>query len=164
MQMALTPLWAPWGDVPDPVVVIGHSLGEYAALNIAGVLSESDAIHLTGNRAQFMEDRCNRGTHDMLAGKASVSKIADYLDHKTFEVACMNTPEEMVLGGTNKKFDEVSETLSAHGGKSIKQVPYAFYCSQVQPLLESFEITAHCEVFPKNSIPILCPLLGNVMT
>ena len=35
----------------EPEAVLGHSLGEYAALCVAGVLSASDAIFLVGSRA-----------------------------------------------------------------------------------------------------------------
>lgn len=51
-QMALARLWISWGVTPSAVT--GHSLGEYAALHVAGVLSASDAIFLTGTRAQML--------------------------------------------------------------------------------------------------------------
>lgn len=60
VQMALVRLWASWGVKPN--VVIGHSLGEYAALNAAGVLSIADTIFLVGKRAMQLENRCTVGT------------------------------------------------------------------------------------------------------
>jgi acyl transferase domain-containing protein len=54
-QIALTKYWEALGVKPD--VVAGHSLGEYAALHAAGVLSASDAIFLVGKRAQMLEER-----------------------------------------------------------------------------------------------------------
>lgn len=44
LQVALSKLWEAWNITP--VAVIGHSLGEYAALNVAGVLSDADTIYL----------------------------------------------------------------------------------------------------------------------
>lgn len=138
-----------------PDVVVGHSLGEYAALNVAGVLSDSDTIFLTGTRAQLLEDQCSRGTHAMLAVKAVVSKIANHLDRKKFEVACVNAQEETVLSGTNAEIDELSETLAASGVKFTKlKVPYAFHSSQVQPILESFENGARGAISHKPSIHV----------
>lgn len=56
LQMALVCLWKSWGIRPK--FVIGHSLGEYAALNAAGVLSVADTIFLVGMRAMMLERRC----------------------------------------------------------------------------------------------------------
>ena len=60
IQMALVRLWSSWGIKPN--CVVGHSLGEYAALNAAGVLSIADTIYLVGERACQMESKCVSGT------------------------------------------------------------------------------------------------------
>ena len=60
IQMALVHLWTSWGLKPR--VVIGHSLGEYAALYAAGVLCAADAIFLVGARALRLEAECTRDT------------------------------------------------------------------------------------------------------
>lgn len=60
VQMALVHLWAYWGL--NPSVVIGHSLGEYAALYAAKVLSAADVIFLVGTRAQQLERECTPDT------------------------------------------------------------------------------------------------------
>ncbi len=60
MQMALVHLWTYWGLKPS--VVMGHSLGEYAALYAAKVLSAADTIFLVGTRAQQLERECTPET------------------------------------------------------------------------------------------------------
>ena len=60
IQIALVRLWSSWGI--KPACVIGHSLGEYAALNAAGVISIADTIYLVGERACQMETQCTEGT------------------------------------------------------------------------------------------------------
>ena len=50
IQMALVRLWFSWGI--KPTCVVGHSLGEYAGLNTAGVLSIADTIYFIGERAR----------------------------------------------------------------------------------------------------------------
>ena len=163
MQIALARLWTSWGLAP--VAVVGHSLGEYAALNVAGVLSDSDTIYLTGKRAHLLQERCSRGTHAMLAVKASVAKITASLEQRMFEIACMNAPEETVLSGTNEEIDLVAEDLAAQGIKGTKlKVPFAFHSAQVQPILESFTAAAQGVTFHKPTIPVICPLLGKVIT
>src|SRR6266480_7031861 len=62
-----------------PTSVIGHSLGEYAALHVAGVLSASDMILLVGRRAQLLEKDCTKYTHGMLAVKSSVEDLETLL-------------------------------------------------------------------------------------
>lgn len=163
MQMALARLWTSWGL--SPIAVIGHSLGEYAALNAAGVLSDSDTIYLTGKRAQLLQERCSRGTHAMLAVKASVAKINASSDKNMYEIACINAPEETVLSGTDENIDMVADELATQGIKGTKlKVPFAFHSSQVQPILESFTAAAQGVTFHKPTIPVLCPLLGKVVT
>lgn len=82
LQMALARLWSSWGVKPS--MVVGHSLGEYAALNVAGVLSASDTMYLVGKRALLLLRNCTMGTHGMLAVKASVSFLRTHM--KTSEL------------------------------------------------------------------------------
>lgn len=87
IQIALARLWQNWGLVPQ--YVLGHSLGEFAALCIAGVLSISDTIYLTGSRALLLEKKCIAGSYGMLAVKASAAEINQILGEVSVEVACL---------------------------------------------------------------------------
>jgi acyl transferase domain-containing protein len=62
-----------------PIAVISHSLGEYTALNVAGVLSNADTLYLVGKRATLLQDKCARDTHAMLVVKGLVSNIKKVL-------------------------------------------------------------------------------------
>src|SRR5436190_9554717 len=53
LEYALAELWASWGVLPD--VVLGHSVGEYAATCVAGIMSADDGIRLIGERARLMQ-------------------------------------------------------------------------------------------------------------
>lgn len=160
IQMALTRLWASWGVKPS--VVLGHSLGEYAALNAAGVISPSDAIYLVGERARLLQDKCSASSHAMLAtntsaqnAKSLVAGIADV------EFACMNARQETVLSGAFADIDKAAELLTAEGIKSTKlNVQYAFHSSQVDPILDEFTKLASSVVFHKPTVPIISPLLS----
>lgn len=166
MQMALTRLWASWGV--KPAVVIGHSLGEYAALNAAGVLSISDTIYLVGTRATLLEQHCTAGSHGMLAVKASAAALkakTSLLNTGALEVACINGPEDTVLGGTNGDIDLAQRELSAAGFKNLRpRLPFAFHTAQVEPILAAFEKSAAGVIFHRPSIPVISPLLGKVIT
>ena len=162
LQMALSALLISFGVVPGAVV--GHSLGEYAALNTAGVLTASDTIYVVGKRAELLQERCNRGTHAMLAVKSSQAAIAKLLFGRKYEIACINGPEDTVLSGSNEQITAAQAIIAANGLKSTTlKVPFAFHSTQVDPILESFEAVASGATFHKPTIPVLCPLSGDII-
>jgi iron transport multicopper oxidase len=77
IQMALVKLWLSWNIKPSSV--IGHSLGEYAALFAAGALSASDTLYLVGRRATLLQKLCTSSTHKMLAVKLTLSEVESIL-------------------------------------------------------------------------------------
>ncbi|CBX98440.1 polyketide synthase [Plenodomus lingam] len=162
IQVALARMWASWGVKPS--AVIGHSLGEYAAIHVAGVISASDMILLVGRRAQLLEQECTANTHGMLAVKGSVEAIKAALGDKMTEVACMNGPEETVLCGTTAVVESTSEALAAKNFKATKlAVPFAFHSAQVDPILEKFKAVAASVIFNKPEVPVMSPLTGQII-
>lgn len=162
VQIALSKLWSSWGI--NPTVVVGHSLGEYAALYAAGVLSISDTISLVGKRATLLEAKCQAGSHCMLAVKGSVASIGHLLDGSTFDIACINAPEETVVSGTNINIDLLYEELKERGVKSTKlKVPYAFHSAQVETILDDFETSAKGITFNYPAVPVISPLKNDVI-
>ena len=163
VQMALSRLWMSWGIAP--IATIGHSLGEYAALNVAGVLTASDTIYLVGSRAKLLSERCVRGSNAMLAVKASLSTIKPRLAGTSCEVACLNQPTNNVISGPE---DEISNMMSAFqslGHKCVKlQIPYAFHSAQVDPILADFEAIAANVRFSIPNIPYVSPMLSRVVS
>ncbi|KKY31072.1 putative polyketide synthase [Diaporthe ampelina] len=163
-EMALARLWASWGVQPS--VVLGHSLGEYAALNIAGVLSVSDTIYLVGARARLLMEKCTAYTHAMLAVQGDVDTVKEALGEKgqCVTVACINGPRETVLGGEAAQMTEISYQLSAAGFKCTQlNVPFAFHSAQVDPILEEFEALAQSVKFNTPKVPVISPLLGKIV-
>ncbi|KAH8879977.1 ketoacyl-synt-domain-containing protein [Thozetella sp. PMI_491] len=163
-EMALARLWASWGI--KPAVVLGHSLGEYAALNVAGVLSASDTIYLVGARAQLLVDRCTAGTHAMLATMGSVSTVMEALGEKGrgVNVACINGPRETVLSGEADEMADIAQHLAGAGFKCTQlRVPFAFHSAQVDPILDDFESLASAVQFNTPKVPVISPLLGKLV-
>ncbi|OAA78694.1 conidial yellow pigment biosynthesis polyketide synthase [Akanthomyces lecanii RCEF 1005] len=144
-EMALVQLWNSWGVRPQ--AVIGHSLGEYAALYAAGVLSASDTIYLVGTRANLLAQRCTMHTHAMLAVQAPVASIVQALGSEEM-VTCINSPSETVLGGPVYDISVAAQKLGDLGLKCVKlRIPYAFHTDQVNPILDELEISAQSVKF-----------------
>lgn len=161
MQIALTKLLASWNIFP--AAVVGHSLGEYAALNGAGVLSDADTIYLVGRRAELIQEQCSQGTHSMLVVRASANDIEAALRNKDikYEFACINSPTETVLAGNVGEVDKAEKVLAKSGIRTtILKVPYAFHSSQVDPILESFSAIAGGATFSTPKVPVIRPLSG----
>ncbi|KAM0255384.1 hypothetical protein ACHAQJ_005826 [Trichoderma viride] len=162
IQIALTRLWAAWNIVP--VAVVGHSLGEYAALNAAGVISDADTIYLVGKRAELLQQKCSRDTHAMLLVKGSVDEVAAALGANKYEVSCINSPIGTVIAESRENLAVLQELLTAATLKStLLKVPYAFHSSQIDPILDDFKRIASGVTFSDPIIPILCPLTGSVI-
>ncbi|KOS48209.1 hypothetical protein ACN38_g825 [Penicillium nordicum] len=161
VQMALTKYWMSLGV--SPTFIIGHSLGEFAALNASGALTTSDTIYLAGRRAQLLTEQIKVGTHAMLAVKSSVAQVKQFLDEAT-EVACINAPSETVISGTSERIDELAQKLTNEGFKATKlNVPFAFHSAQVEPILESLAEIGKGVIFNAPSIPFVSALLGDVI-
>lgn len=163
VQIALSNYWGSLGLKPD--FVLGHSLGEYAAMKAAGILTASDAVYLCGSRAVLLAKQCQVGTHSMLAVKASLAEVRPFVDNRNLEVACINAPKETVISGLNAAIDEAAEKLSTAGIKSTKlTIPFAFHSAQVEPILDSLEQVAKGVTFHRPSTPFVSAVLGEVIT
>jgi len=102
----------------------GHSLGEYSALCAGGVVSVEDTIRLVERRGFFMEREGRKNPGGMRAilglGIEEVEQAVDGYDGDcVVTVANYNTPQQIVISGSEEGLDGVSEILDAAGGKVI---------------------------------------------
>ena len=161
-EIALAKYWSSLGVKPD--VFIGHSLGEYAAMHVAGVVTANDIIFMVGRRAQMLQEKCKIGSHAMIAVKASLTQIAESSDGKPYTIACVNGPSDTVLSGTKEQMDEVAMSLEAAGYRCIKlDVAFAFHSDQTDSILDDFEAISKTVFFQEPKLPVISPLLGKVV-
>ncbi|KFA70942.1 hypothetical protein S40288_10229 [Stachybotrys chartarum IBT 40288] len=161
IELALTSFWESLGIKPS--LVMGHSLGEYAALATAGVISELDALYITAARARLMVEHCEPDTHSMLAIRCSAEQLEGVLrgmeDH--YEVACINGETDTVISGPKSKIEDVTAALAGAGLKStLLKVPYAFHSAQMDPVLDPLEELLRRIPFKAPRIPVVSPLLA----
>ena len=164
IELALAELWKSWGVQPD--LLIGHSLGEYAALCVSGVLSVSDALYLVGKRSSMIMEKCTPGSSGMLAVAAPVKTIEEALagqDLASCEISCMNAPEMSVVSGTHKDLKSLQTLLNARVRTTFLKVTYGFHSSQIDPILKGLETSASGITFAKPQIPIASTLIGDIV-
>jgi epothilone polyketide synthase D len=133
VEVALAALWQAWGVKPDAVV--GHSMGEVAAAQVAGALSLEDAAAIICRRSKLLRRISGQGEMAMVeltveeAGKA----LAGYEDK--LSVAVSNSPRFTVLSGEPKALAEVLGALEKKGvfQRRVK-VDVASHSPQVEPL------------------------------
>ena len=100
-----------------------------------------------------------------MAVRASLDAIIKALKKALYAVACINSPLDTVLSGTNAEMDEVAINLKAAGYWCIKLgVAFAFHSEQIDPILDDFEaISKTGVVFHEPKLPVISPLLGKVI-
>ena len=167
LEIAIARLLKSWGVMPS--LVIGHSLGEYAALCIAGVLSVSDTLYLVGRRAQLMEERLVPGQYAMLAVakslKATMHLLAAEINSlRQTQVACINAPESTVVSGPVSEIKHLQAVLAQQNSKAtLLRTPYGFHSHHIDTILGDFEAVAQAIHFAAPKIPIASSLLGKVV-
>ncbi|MFF4804434.1 beta-ketoacyl synthase N-terminal-like domain-containing protein [Streptomyces sp. NPDC001351] len=142
LQAALYALWQSWGVRPG--VVIGHSLGEFAAAHAAGVLELDDAIGLVAARGRLLESIPPGGSMAVLeASRQQVSDIADRLG-LPLSFAAVNSPVSTVVSGRAAVVEAVAAQVAAAGGR-VKDLGFgpAGHSEAVEPVLDEFAAAAH---------------------
>lgn len=127
-----------------PVFVAGHSLGEYAALYAAGVLSLNDAIKLISKRAQVM-NKVEGGSMSAVLGldNAAVEKCLKEANKVGYvAVANYNCPGQIVITGEAYALKSAETLLMASGAKRVipLAVSGAFHSQLMKKAGEEFKL------------------------
>ena len=152
MLLAGVAAWRVWqaegGAVPD--VVAGHSLGEYAALVAAEVLTLSQAIPLVRLRATAMQEAVPVGAGAMSAvlglDAAQVQAVcaqvtADLGGSEVVEAVNFNDPGQTVIAGSKAAVEAAGVAMKAAGAKRALPLPVSapFHSSLMQPAAEKLK-------------------------
>jgi len=125
-----------------PVAVAGHSLGEYAALVAAGVLSLADALPLVRLRATAMQEAVPVGVGAMAAilgldaqAVRDGCRAAAEASGEVVEAVNFNDPKQTVIAGSKAGVDKACELLKAAGAKRALLLPVSapFHSSLMKP-------------------------------
>ena len=99
----------------QPMVVAGHSVGEYSALVTGGALSFENALRLVKRRGELMSE-LGRGT--MLATTLDLQAATVLADKHFCGIGGCNLPQQTVIAGEDGDLDALMEDLTqSHPGK-----------------------------------------------
>lgn len=125
-----------------PVLVAGHSLGEYTALVVAGALSLADALPLVRFRAQAMQDAVPVGEGAMAAILGiDAQAVRDGCEAiavssgDVVEAVNFNDPKQTVIAGSKAGVEQAIVALKAAGAKRALLLPVSapFHSSLMKP-------------------------------
>jgi acyl transferase domain-containing protein len=133
VETALARLWMSWGIRPQ--AMLGHSIGEYVAAHLAGVLSLDDALELVAARGRLVEELPGGA---MLAVPLPEGEVAPLLGSE-LAVAAVNTPLQCVVSGPEPEIEALCTELEGRGiaGRRLT-TSHAFHGRQMDRLVEPF--------------------------
>ncbi|WP_408891361.1 type I polyketide synthase [Myxococcus faecalis] len=138
VEYALWRMWRSWGVEAD--AVLGHSVGEYVAAVVAGVMGMEDALKLVAERGRLMQALGGEG--EMVAVEAPEEWIAEAVKglEESVSIAARNGPKQWVVAGLKEGVKEAERRLGEKGAKTKKlKVSHAFHSPQMEPMLDAFE-------------------------
>ncbi|WP_246844636.1 type I polyketide synthase, partial [Hydrocoleum sp. CS-953] len=163
VEYALYKVWESWGIQPD--VVMGHSVGEYVAATVAGVLSLEDGLKLIAARGRLMQQLPAGG--GMTSVMASESKVLETLKAMSLEekvaIAAINGPQSIVISGELEAVGEIASKLESSGIKTKQlQVSHAFHSHLMEPMLAEFEAVAKQISYNRPQIKLISNVTGKL--
>ncbi len=142
----------------QPVAMLGHSLGEYVAATLSGVLSQSDAVSLVAERARLMESLPEGA---MISVALAEEGLSPWLASGFGEIdlAAVNSPGLCTLSGPIPAIEDLEARLAAAGIETRRlRTSRAFHSSATEPILGDFR--RRLETFPLS--PPRLPFLSNL--
>jgi len=145
----------------EPVVLAGHSLGEYGAHYAAGVISLETAAQLVKRRSELMESAPKGAMSAVLnlSGDEVARVVSEFKQEtgKIIAVANYNTDSQTVISGAVDAVEEVSPRLKDAGAKRVMPLPVggAFHSPLMQPAAESFAAFLSDFNFHNANIPVV---------
>ena len=160
---ALAELWKSWGVVPD--VVLGHSVGQYAAACVGGVMSLEDGLALIAERARLMQGVQRAGK--MAVVFAPHERVAQALAKSQGKVvvAVINGPENIVISGDAREVERLADGFVAAGIEvKLLNVSHAFHSPLMDEMLDQFEAFASRIEFHPPQVALVSNFTGQLMT
>ena len=133
-EYAMAGLLESWGIRPK--ALIGHSLGEYVAACLAGVMSLEDALSMVALRGRLI-DGLPKGS--MLSVPLPETEVRELIRGTSLSLAAINAPNACLVSGTSAEIDAMERMLSARDLEA-RRLPLvaAGHSEVVEPIIAEF--------------------------
>ncbi len=159
IEIALAELWKSWGVTPD--ATLGHSLGEYSAAVVTGVISLEDGVKLVAARGRLLDSITEPGAmHAVFATKEEVEEVLAGIP-EGIAIAGINGPQNIVISGRVRSVEEAIEKFTSRGVKTRRlAISQAGHSPLIDPILDEFERTAASITYHSPQIDYVSCLFG----
>lgn len=139
----------------EPIMVAGHSLGEYAALTVAGVFDFADGLALVSRRGALMAQAEGGGMLAVLGdGQERIATIIG--DYDALDLANLNTDRQSVVSGRVDQIEAVHPVLQREGYQVIRlQVGGAFHSRLMSDAAQAFRSALDTVTMRPPQIPVI---------
>jgi acyl transferase domain-containing protein/acyl carrier protein len=159
VEYALARLWQSFGITP--AAMVGHSMGEYVAACLAGVLSLEDALHLIATRARLVNDLPHGA---MLAVTLPEKELLPLLS-EDLSISLINGPALCVVAGPAAAVTAFERRLNEKQIISRRvQNAHAFHSRMLTPIVSSFEKEVRKVRLNEPGIPYISNVTGRWIT
>ena len=149
-------------DTPAPILLAGHSLGEYSALVASGALQFADALPLVRYRAEIMQQAVPEGE----GGIAAILGLEDEIvravckeaaNGQVLEAVNYNSPGQVVIAGNRAAVERGMELAKARGAKRALMLPMSVpsHCSLLRGAAEKLREKLDAVSLQTPSIPVV---------
>ena len=158
----------------QPLAAAGHSLGEYAALTAAGVLTPEAALRLVRRRGELMAETAGRTAGAMMAviglPAQQIEELCAFSSHDAAgwgvaEVANFNDPQQTVVSGEDKAVEEVARLAAALGALHVVRLDVGapFHCSLMRQIEDEFGDELDRHQFQPPQVPVISSVTGTAV-
>ena len=155
VEYALAKLLIKKGIKPD--IMIGHSIGEYAAACISNVFNFEEALKLVVNRGALMN---SMEAGAMLSVDCLKEDLIPLIDENV-SIAAVNSAKSIVLSGTFEAIDKIAEKLEKEDIAIVRlKVSHAFHSEMMDPILEDYLHELEKVDLKNPTIPFVSNLTG----
>lgn len=164
-EYALAQLWLSWGVKPK--VLMGHSVGEYVAACIAGVISLADGLKLVAARGNLIEKLGSDIPGGMLSILADENFVKQRISvyGKDLSIAAINGPSSVVVSGNESVIITLEKELQDQKVKTHRlTVSHAFHSHLMEPVLDEFLKVAKSVQYNRPRIKLLSSVTNTEFT